>query len=57
MNEIEKENYVNELKQSIRNKYQHDVAEEMCKKLDIVKKGADSLEQLFNMCQNQFSTL
>ncbi len=53
MNETEKELTVKTLKQFFRNNYQHDVAEEMCNRLDVAKKHADSLEQIFNLYLQQ----
>lgn len=38
-------------KRQIRNIYTQDISDELCKRLDEVKKGADTLEQLFNTIQ------
>jgi hypothetical protein len=48
MTDAEKELYVENLKRQVRNHYTPNVADELCKKLDIAKKEADVLEQLFN---------
>jgi hypothetical protein len=53
MNEVEKEQTIKTLKQFFRNNYRPDVAEEMCNRLDVAKKEADTLEQIFNLYQRQ----
>lgn len=51
MTDTEKEIYVERLKRQVRNSYPQDVADELCKRLDVAKKGADVLEQLYNQQQ------
>lgn len=51
MTDAEKELYVENLKMQVRNCYTPDVVDELCRKLDIAKKGADVLEQLCNQHQ------
>lgn len=51
MTDVEKEMFVESKKRQFRNMYTPCVAEEMCRRLDEAKKGADSLEQLFNTLQ------
>lgn len=53
MNEIEKELFVNNLKQQFRNNYAKDIADEMCSRLDMAKKNADMLKQVYNLYQQQ----
>lgn len=53
MTDAEKEIYVENLKRQVRNRYTPDVADELCRRLDIAKKEANVLEQLYN--QQQFS--
>lgn len=53
MTDAEKELYVKDLKRQVRNRYTPDVADDLCRKLDLAKKGADVLEQLYN--QQKFS--
>lgn len=48
MTDAEKELYVENLKRQVRNRYTPDVADDLCRKLDEAKKGADLLEQLYN---------
>ena len=48
MNDVEKEMFIESKKKQFRNMYTPDVAEEYCRRLDEAKKGADTLEQLFN---------
>ena len=50
MTDVEKELFVEGLKRQIR-MYTPDVADELCRKLDEAKKGADALEQLYNQQQ------
>ncbi len=52
MTDAEKEMFIESKKRQFRNMYTPDVAEEMCRMLDKAKKGADTLEQLFNTSQN-----
>ncbi len=51
MTDTEKEIYVERLKRQVRNRYTPDVADELCKRLDVAKKGADVLEHLYNQRQ------
>ena len=53
MTDAEKELYVENLKRQIRYRYTQNVADELCRRLDEAKKGADILEQLNN--QQPFS--
>lgn len=48
MTDLEKEMLIERLKRQIRNRHTPDVADEMCRRLDEAKKGADILEQLYN---------
>jgi hypothetical protein len=48
MTDAEKELFIESKKRQIRNMHTPDVADELCKKLDEAKKGADVLEQLYN---------
>jgi len=48
MTDAEKELFIESKKRQFRNMYTPDVADELCKKLDEAKKGADVLEQLYN---------
>lgn len=57
MTEIEKEIFVQELKQFFHSNYAKEVADEMCDRLDVVKKEADTLEKIYNLhqqCWSQF---
>ena len=54
MTDAEKEMLIESKKMQFRNMYTPDVAEEMCRRLDEAKKGADALEQLFNMVQSPY---
>ena len=40
MTDAEKELYIKDLKKQVRNRYTPDVADELCKRLDVAKKGA-----------------
>lgn len=51
MTDTEKELYVENLKRQVRNRYTPVVADDLCRKLDEAKKGADALEQLYNQQQ------
>lgn len=51
MTDAEKELFIESKKRQFRNMYTPDVADELCKKLDEAKKGADVLEQLYNQQQ------
>lgn len=51
MTDAEKEIIIENKKRQIRNRYTPDVADELCKRLDVAKKGADVLEQLYNQQQ------
>ena len=51
MTDAEKEMYIEGLKRQVRSQHTPEVAEELCRRLDEAKKGADSLEQLFNKIQ------
>ena len=51
MTDAEKELYIKDLKKQVRNRYTPNVADELCKRLDVAKKGADVLEQLYNQQQ------
>lgn len=51
MTDAEKEIIIENKKRQIRNQYTPEVAEELCRRLDEAKKGADALEQLFNQQQ------
>lgn len=48
MTDAEKEIIIENKKKQIRNQYTPEVAEELCRRLDEAKKGADALEQLYN---------
>ena len=48
MTDTEKEVYIENLKRQVRNRYTPDVADELCNRLDIAKKEADVLEQMYN---------
>ena len=48
MTDAEKEMIIESKKKQFRNMYPHDVADELCRRLDEAKKEADVLEQLFN---------
>ena len=51
MTDAEKEIIIENKKKQIRNQYTPEVAEELCRRLDEAKKGADALEQLYNQQQ------
>lgn len=51
MTDAEKELFIESKKRQFRNMYTPNVADELCKKLDEAKKGADVLEQLYNQQQ------
>lgn len=51
MTDAEKEMFIESKKRQFRNMYPQDVADELCRRLDEVKKGADVLEQLYNQKQ------
>ncbi|MBQ9636340.1 MAG: hypothetical protein IJV36_00395 [Prevotella sp.] len=51
MTDVEKELYVEGLKRQVRGQYKPDVADELCKRLDEAKKGADYCEYLYNTQQ------
>lgn len=51
MTDAEKEIIIENKKRQIRNQYTPEVAEELCRRLDEAKKGADALEQLYNQQQ------
>lgn len=48
MTDTEKELFIESKKRLFRNMYTPDVADELCRKLDEAKKGADIMEQLYN---------
>ena len=54
MTEIEKELFVESLKQSFRNNYPKKVADEMCMRLDMAKHDADAIENIFKLYQQCF---
>ena len=54
MYDLEKELFINTLKQSFRMNLSGDTAEEMCDKLDYAKKNADVLEQIYNLNQQHW---
>lgn len=49
MTDAEKEMIIESKKSQIRSMYPPDVADEKCRRLDEAKKGADFLEQLYNL--------
>ena len=51
MTDVEKEVFVEGLKRQVRSQHTPEVADELCRRLDEAKKGADALEQLFNTVQ------
>lgn len=51
MTDAEKEMFIESKKRQFRNMYPQDVADELCRRLDEAKKGADVLEQLYNQKQ------
>ncbi len=51
MTDTEKELFIESKKRLFRNMYTPDVADELCRKLDEAKKGADIMEQLYNQQQ------
>lgn len=51
MTDTEKELFIESKKRLFRNMYTPDVADELCRKLDEAKKGADVMEQLYNAIQ------
>ena len=51
MTDAEKDIIIENKKRQIRNQYTPEVAEELCRRLDEAKKGADALEQLYNQQQ------
>lgn len=51
MTDAEKEMIIEVKKRQIRSLYRKDVADELCRRLDEAKKGADALEQLYNQQQ------
>lgn len=57
MSDAEKEMYVESLKRQVRNRYKQDVADDLCKRLDATKKGADVLEQLYNQQQQSLENI
>lgn len=57
MTDAEKEMYIEGLKRQIRSQHTPDVAEEMCRRLDEAKKGADTLEQWYNQQQQSLEQL
>lgn len=57
MTDAEKEMFIESKKMQFRNMYTPDVAEEMCRRLDEAKKGADTLEQLFNAIKGPYNSL
>ena len=48
MTDVEKEIFVESLKRQVRSQHTPEVADELCRRLDEAKKGADTLEQLYN---------
>lgn len=48
MTDAEKELLIESKKKQFRNMYPQDVADELCRRLDEAKKGADALELLYN---------
>lgn len=57
MTEAEKEMFIESLKNQIRNMFPQNVADKLCKKLDEAKKGADTLELLYNQRQKSLEQL
>lgn len=57
MSDAEKEMYVESLKRQVRNRYRQDVADDLCRRLDAAKKGADVLEQLYNQQQQSLENI
>lgn len=55
MTDVEKEIFVEGLKRQVRSQHTPEVADELCRRLDEAKKGADTLEQLFNIVQPRIS--
>lgn len=51
MTDAEKEMIIEVKKRQIRSLYRKDAADELCRRLDEAKKGADALEQLYNQQQ------
>ncbi len=51
MTDTEKELYVENLKRQVRNHHTPKVADELCRRLDEAKKGADIMEQLYKQQQ------
>lgn len=51
MTDKEKNMFIESKKSQIRNIYPRDVADELCKRLDEAKNGADVVEQLYNAIQ------
>lgn len=49
--------FVEGLKRQIRSQHAPDVADELCRRLDEAKKGADILEQLYNQQQQSLEQL
>lgn len=54
MTELEKELFIESLKQSFRNNNPKEVADDLCAKLDVVKHNADVLELIFKLQQSRF---
>ena len=54
MTEIEKEAFIESLKQSFRNNNPKEVADEMCMRLDMAKHDADAIENIFKLQQQYF---
>lgn len=57
MTDAEKELYVEGLKRQVRSQYEPDVADELCKRLDEAKKGADYCEYLYNTRQQSLQQI
>ncbi len=51
MTDAEKEMFIEIKKRQFHNMYTPDIADELCRKLDEAKKGADTLVQLYNTLQ------
>lgn len=51
MTDAEKEIFVENLKRQVRNHYTPNVADDICKRLDVAKKEADIMELLYKQLQ------
>ena len=57
MSDTEKEMYVESLKRQVRYHYKQDVADELCRRLDIAKEKADAFEKLLNLQQQSIDNI